>query len=455
MPSEQPNENMDKALKAYAQKRREDSPEIEMDLVTRNMLQAEMKRTLGEVPVPAATRARPRFAWWPQMIIGVASVAALAIAVLFWKLPSRNERSDKVGFASENRSAIPADATVPAPKSQPETTIVNGASADQPSFPTPTPAPAAVASEKPTEEKDLSKNEIVAKRVEPRPDETKKEVPTVTQSSVAATTTAQTSDSQLTADVAAEPSKAGPAIVESPNGGRAALTAVPSTPSVEPVSPSGSVALNTVAPKLSTPASDKAESYTFGRKQDVVQQQQQQQQQKIRFSQINNRSQYRENLNSPPLPKVLLNFGLQRTGSNVVVVDGDGSTYSGNVISKPGNQQAGILAGAAKAPALTDSGLDRKQEAPDDNFAFKVSGYNKRLRAKVVFSGSVSNAAQNVADGLNSEAQTRNAGQNQLAVKSWSQNSQNAQNVLLNGHVQVGRTSEYEIQAAPAAAALK
>src|SRR3954471_24297133 len=117
MPSQQPDENMDKVLKAYAQKRREDGGQIEMDLVTRNMLHAEVARKLG--PVPVVVKARPRFAWWPQIIMGVAGCAAVAIALILWLPP---QSRSKARMADSSKLSTPA-ATVPMATSEPSSTV--------------------------------------------------------------------------------------------------------------------------------------------------------------------------------------------------------------------------------------------------------------------------------------------------------------------------------------------
>lgn len=434
MPSEQPNENMDQALKAYAQKRREDSPQIEMDLVTRNMLQAEVKRTLGEVPVLAATRSRPRFGWWPQMIIGVASVAALAIAVLFWKLPSRNEGVGSV-VSDESRSIAAADTAIAPSKSEPEIDTFKKDATSEVQESSPAAAPSAVVAE--DKLKSSTYDADLAKTAERRDEQKPAELPLVQNSvvakEIAPTESASTAVPSTLASPPATSSLPSGTVAQAPSFASAAPTATAETPQ-------RTVTLNELSPETSTRLAGKSENAYFDRKQNVAQQPELQQ--KIRFSQINNRAQYRENLNSPALPKVLTSFGLERTGSNVVVVDADGSKYLGNVVfsnSSGGSQQTY----GGNSQVLANGGTSGVGAVPDDSFAFKVSGVNKRLRQKVVFSGSVTNALPNVLDLLN--------GQQQSLVNQ----SRNAPNVLLNGRVQVGKTSEFEIQAAPSAAALK
>ncbi|MFO1500374.1 MAG: hypothetical protein U1G07_18645, partial [Verrucomicrobiota bacterium] len=49
------------------------------------------------------------------------------------------------------------------------------------------------------------------------------------------------------------------------------------------------------------------------------------------FEQADPQQRYRRNLNSPPAPKLLTTFQMQRAGDNVRIVDADGSVYDGSV----------------------------------------------------------------------------------------------------------------------------
>ncbi|MGZ4972342.1 MAG: hypothetical protein ACXWDN_06240, partial [Limisphaerales bacterium] len=380
-------------------------------------------------------RSRPRFAWWPQMIIGVASAAALAIAVLFWKLPSRNESHDRtdLGVAMEDRSVVGSDTTIPAAKfkaesdefKKNESAVV--ALKDQPAPTSPS--------------KELNGTGDVAKQVEPR----RQEADALDLAGVPVATNAIVARAAPSVPAAVPAPTTAP--IEAPIAATVPATVAPATPAESAAAvPAGSVAASTDAPLASRNIA-KSESMYFDRKTDAIEQKQQQQRQRLKFSQIDNRSQYRLNLNSPPLPKVLTSFGLERTGSNVLVVDADGSTYSGNVLPAMGGYggQLGIAGGSAKSASTVING----EAIPDDNFAFKVSGYNKKLRAKVIFSGSVINSMQNGIVAGSAITQTQSGVQNQTSNKPQQSPARNAQNIQLNGRVQVGRSTEFQIQAAP------
>lgn len=463
MPSDQPNENMDKVLKAYAKKRREDSTQMEMDIPTRNMLQAEVKRTLAEVPVPAVTKPRPRFAWWPQLIIGVASAAALAIAVLVWKLPSRTETSDSTGIARNETvvSAPTADAASIAPKEKPESTViteVNSAAAFKDQVQTPVPVLAGETKTRDGFAQQVSQDHLKAKKQdEPlttwsAANNASTDAAVLSSSSpmVTLTTPPPTSTALVITNGIEMTSKAytlnGGSLAESAPIASVAPTPVLKSESATALSPTpaASVAAPVTAPQITTRSMAKAEASNLDRLQKVLPPQKQ----RIEFSQVSNYGQYRVNLNSPPLPKVLTKFRFERTGTNVLIKDADGSVYAGkafqNAVSQNHTQAfvGGGVANSANSPALNAG-----DAIPDDNFAFRVSGYNNKLRQKIIFNGNVINAAQNaLSSNVVSLYDQSGALQNQ------SNNTQQllrAQNVLLNGRVQVGRNSEFNIQAAP------
>lgn len=426
MPSEQPNENMDKVLKAYAKKRREDSAQIEMDLPTRNMLQAEVKRTLGEVPVPAAARPRPRFAWWPQLIIGVASAAALAIALLVWKLPSHNETSDSVPVTTRSATpAISSDSLSYAAKAEPEAKDFKE-EAIQSKDKAQVPAPALANEGKARDQigQPVEQHQLEAE---------KKNEPAAT---VVIHNAAPTAPASVAVDAPAA------AVLPTPGDHQSSSSVLNNSLALSPA-PDRSIAAAAPA-QIQTRSVKKVESAHL----DQLDVAPAPQKQRIRFSQINNRAQYRVNLNSPPLPKVLTTFGLERTGTNVVIKDADGSVYAGRAFQNSVGQnrtQAFLINGAAQ-PANSPT-VPTGDAIPADNFAFRVSGYNNKLRQKIVFSGNVINTVQNT-----NPSNALALSDQRVASQTQNSNIQQqlpAQNVLLNGRVQVGRNSEFDIEAAP------
>ena len=475
MPSQQPNENMDKVLKAYAQKRRDAAGQMEMDLPTRNMLQAEVARTLAPVPVPA--NARPRFAWWPQIIMGVAACAAVAIALILWVPQQSPSRAKMAPVSSSDASGVAAPLATPLA----DTTLKAAAPAATPSISAgPTPAvPGSAggvdATSSPGATFTVSASGYLAQAEVP------KEQPMAygwakngveinsAPHSLGVKTEGERSETDLTLNYRVD--KDWGVVVQ--NGGvaidsfdsfkywddvsNAGFLASREPSSVlaknfdrTPTTPAPTPAVTATRETVASSAAQRAEeARVVGGELALSDRMRQVPQQNLRFFRIDNRSQYRRNLNSPPLPKVLTNFALQRNGSNVSVRDADGSLYNGNTIA---NAELPDLTGTAKAnrshgiaPAFQNG-----NNMPEDTFAFSVSGYNKKLKQKIVFTGNVTNVIM-VTNGLPSDSLQQNASQNVSASQNANAPQQQSaqQNLFLNGRVQIGRSTEFDIEAAP------
>jgi hypothetical protein len=101
---------------------------------------------------------------------------------------------------------------------------------------------------------------------------------------------------------------------------------------------------------------------------------------------------------TPRAHTVLASFQLEQTGSQLRIVDGDGSVYRGYVQAADANQRersakagAPAFAGAAKAPAeapkqTTVFSLDSDRLA-SLSYSFRVAGTNRSLNQQVVFTG--------------------------------------------------------------------
>lgn len=106
-----------------------------------------------------------------------------------------------------------------------------------------------------------------------------------------------------------------------------------------------------------------------------------------RFQQLDERSGYRQNFNSPPIPPVLQDFAFERIGDRVRIVDGDGSTYEGNVLPEAVEE--------AQKKAQTEDGRELKEraKAPVSGgtqagaYWFVARGLNRKLNQSVEFRG--------------------------------------------------------------------
>ena len=111
-----------------------------------------------------------------------------------------------------------------------------------------------------------------------------------------------------------------------------------------------------------------------------------------------------------PAQAVLASFQLEQAGSQLRIVDGDGSVYSGYVqlegaarLVRSARAEAPAAALAARAPArapaqTTDSSLDSDRLAAQ-SYSFRVAGTNRSLNQKVVFTGDLLTAT-NLASSL-------------------------------------------------------
>lgn len=93
------------------------------------------------------------------------------------------------------------------------------------------------------------------------------------------------------------------------------------------------------------------------------------------------RSKYRQNRNSPPLPEVLTRFEVQPDGANVRIVDADGSVYAG-----------------AAAPSINEG----------QPFTFRAAGTNRTLNQLVVFTGEFEPSANLASTDQNAAQQAQN-----------------------------------------------
>jgi hypothetical protein len=101
-----------------------------------------------------------------------------------------------------------------------------------------------------------------------------------------------------------------------------------------------------------------------------------------------------------PVRPVLASFQLQQAGSQLQIVDGDGSVYSGSVQLedavrrvRSAKAEAPAAALAARAPAeapaqRTASNLYYNSPA-SQNYAFRVAGTNLSLKQRIVFTGNL------------------------------------------------------------------
>jgi hypothetical protein len=162
-----------------------------------------------------------------------------------------------------------------------------------------------------------------------------------------------------------------------------------------------------------------------------------------------------------PARPVLASFQLQQAGSQLQIVDGDGSVYSGSVQLEDSMRR--LRSAKAQAPALalstrtpveapaqrTVSSLD-SGPAGSQNYAFRVAGTNLSLNQRIVFTGNLLTdtnlaVALQVSTNLSLEGGQGGA-QNTPAQQGLLQ----LNNSRISGKVVIGNSTAVEINALPA-----
>ncbi len=353
------NSRMDELLKAYSRKCREQATAQEMHPATRRLLQGEVGRVHGkkreEEPVP------PGFwlALWPRLALGAGFCVILA-SVIFWFGGKHSPHSSPATFAKNEaveQDAPPQLSAAPASRPMEESALA-------PSLPQPVFEPKALADDR--RETALEKYERMEtaglKKASPP------SAPEATSHIVGHMAPAQ--DADLASGLRAETPQGQP---------MQTLTSNERVKTGEKfrafAREEGQLAARVLADEA------KAGMAQAAAKPVTLQQQ---------FAQVDTRSQYRPNLQSPPQPKVLTEFEVTLMGDQIRVTDADGSVYDGALISPPA--EAG--AKPADRPALqkmkaTEPEVGRTEPAGQPVIHFEVSGTNVRLNQQIVFSGSL------------------------------------------------------------------
>ena len=429
----EPERPIEKLLRACARKRRDEAGEpFALHPATRRLLQGEVTGAFARDKCPADSFSRLLARLWPRVAWGVALFAVLAIAV--WVLIPGASKGQKEALLAKNELAAeaarakalaPPPAAVPEPVSAPPEAAARAAkavSADADraaSRQVPTPhafganyaAPAKARPEAPVET-------AAAERVAPV---------TRVPNDDFKTDEAQKQLAESTSNLA-------------PTRKAVAVTALPAAaPASAGISKdrSGSVVL----------ASKQANG--FGGVQGFSPAAQE--------SKAKNR--FADQVS--PAQSVLAAFRMEQTGSELRIVDGDGSVYSGYLQIANGTRRLGLVsadkpaaARALKAPKAnaeteTADALRAEEQAGYDYF-FRVAGTNRSLSQKVVFTGALM-AATNVT--LLTKA--TNAWSSQPAVGgAQTAGSLRARLLLPNGRISgkamIGDRKAIEIHAVPA-----
>ena len=443
----EPERKSEKLLRAYAKKRRADAGDaFKLHPATRRMLQGEVARRVRKSD---ATTGSPSLWNWLRarwvLPLGFALLVCLG-AVVFWPTAAPEQ---SLAF----RSVAPAVATkeLPAPVAPPPS--IAGVNNGMP-LPAPVAAPPAQATTFAAGSTELA-------AVNPS-------APSLKDDRQATTTFAATDADRSQRREIAVTSAAPPVASPAGNFARESATILPPiagepvgvapaadlAQSVPPGSVSGATASESFAPaKISgtlraakaVPAASAAK-FKSEAATDLLQ-----------LNATKNSQRFVQVPMKKNLP-VLASFELQQNGNQISVVDHDGSIYNGTLQpTAPANEdlaktRPGEKLGASQLKQQ-NFGTVNSQQLASQNYFFRVSGANRRLKQNVVFSGNllpISNAPagasqkfQNIAGGSGGGTQSKVADANAAQAQQLFSNSR------IEGTVTIGRTAPVEIKASP------
>ena len=466
--STEPNDRTDEMLKAYARRRREQAgPSFELHPATRNLLQAEVTRTLEK----AAPKAKQGPAWlqvWRPRLAWVSCIAAAMVLGAFILLQNQPAPKPTLQLAKGTDLQAPTEAAPSAelPALQTAETVAEekpgkagGPAATPRTARSKTESPALEATTDLSYAAPLSKDAPSDSRDANLALGARVEIKKGIEDKAAADTKAKEAP-----PFAAE---AKPVVIELAKAGE--RTAVLSqryglAPVLAPkVATTNSVAL---APKPAATASPAAQpagqpiSMAGGRESDRAAQPAayayfnvQSNQVRQRFSQV--ASPYRRNFNSPLLPNVLNSFQVEQIGRQIRIVDADGSVYEPQIETEPAivteklEQIAGAEAAAKRraptqqaAPTAADTAASSANESA--GLFFRVAGTNRTLNQRVFFEGNY--LVQTNSPALSLRARTSSAPQ-AAAIQMQSQPPLPA--ARIQGQAVIGASNRFEVNAVP------
>jgi hypothetical protein len=487
----EPERPIEKLLRAAAQKRRDEAgAPIELHPATRRLLQGEVARQLAK-PERAARSFSPLLArLWPRFAWGVALFAVLVVAArLLAPVPGKDKSEARLAKNEPIPQAAPAKELLPPPPAAPGTVPAppapaEGASPSAATFAdTARPIPSKPARQPRVEEPQLPKDSIAR--------QTDSDVEKKLESAAAPRLADR--GKAAGAKIAASGGTPAPVPAGTVNGGHErqfGLAGKPAPPTA-PASPSPIATTPAPVSEMSADESakrtiEKADQPAFAYKapatvasassaryspaatdsfaESAADTRKEARSVRVaqRFAQVAPGSKAKNRLADKvsPAQPVLTSFQVEQAGSELRIVDGDGSVYSGFVQIadglerlRPFNGEKPAAAGALKAPAAKlapQSALAAgSSRQAGQNYYFRVTGTNRTLHKNVVFTGNLVAAAN-----LTLFTQTTNALNYGSAVGGSQparavQSPQPLLNARISGKVVIGDRKEIEINAVP------
>jgi hypothetical protein len=375
----EPERPIEKLLRDAATKRREEAgAPLELHPTTRRLLQGEVARTFAKVAGKPRSFPEVLGQLWPRFVWGVAIFAVLVVVGYVLLPPAGKGRPEALLAKSEPRSrAVPTKQALPPP----------------PAAVTSTPAPARAAPQLGAERQLLKKDGLAA--------------PVAALGLADRKQPAEAPVAGSSRPLAMPPSEPAAPVAPSPVPmSVAAASAVVADESKKPVADKADQAslayksLPSVA-SANRPKSSYAATDSLLKSADATDREIGSASASQRFAQAAPGAKAKSSLanKDTPAQPVLASFQVEQTGTRLRIVDGDGSVYSGSVqiADAAQRQRSGKVEASAtsRAPAAsgvleekTAAGLDADQLALQ-SYAFRVTGTNRSLHKKVVFTGTL------------------------------------------------------------------
>jgi len=405
MPNE-PDKPIDKLLKAYAQKRRQDAgAPFEMHPATRNLLQSEAARTFPRKAASGPQRAFSGF--WLRFAMGGAVLMVLA-AVIF--VQTDNNPTPPIDMTRHRESERFSSTRAQTPFSE----VIGDDSAPAPTTGLPNRAdrlnePGSSLDSKNTLSRNDQDKELQTESADRFGLRTKSSV----NEQLADAKTPVASIGQSI------PSPAGPAVTSRPEEPKASETTPPIISDATPqlakatdqetrLSQPATISSSALEQRITQATSDTrsaggtistGEAYF----KSLPAQPDDSSSRQFHFSQADETSRLRRYSSTPIQQGVLTSFQVQQNGDNLNIVDADGSVYRGTITrsdqealgrgirTESAAQLSGVARGQAQnqAPNLRRAISNSDSLLAGENLSFRAIGTNRSLQQQVIFTGNV------------------------------------------------------------------
>jgi hypothetical protein len=410
----EPERPIEKALRDYAeQRRRKPGASLELHPATRRLLQGEVARRYGKAP-ERPTRPAWLAALWPRAVWSLATVAIVTILAVVL-IPSASHRSkEKTELAQlEKPASAIAAATPPAAAPAPLTLAdAEPAAKDSPGRSPAQMPPSGRALDKAEFDRAAAANTLAAS-------ETARHYEAG--AATASTLREETAKAKVTSGA-----PVGGKLAFAPSANRDSKSAGAAASAGALADASGVSAANEVA-AFADGVQDRSTAGTV----PITQ----------RFIQVPGASpnQLVADKLAPANP-VLTSFQIQQKGNDITIMDADGSVYLGQTDTGAINGRQGLVAGEALNQPAAEQLKKRVDGAlpAGQNYSFRVSGTNRTLNVRVVFSGTMIQATNAV-----SSARSR------LTSRASAGGAATPPELRIFGKAVVGDQPEIEINALP------